>query len=344
MLTKGLGASPGAAVGPRLPDCGQRRRGRGEGGDGAAGAPRDLTGRRAGHAGRGNPHRSGRTGEPRGGRGPGLGEAGRRRSRVAPDLRAPADRGGRHHRRGRLAVDRRHIGLGRPGPGAPQPGGPSVGVLPVARVGGRDPDGAPRRPRQRRHGARRPPGPPARRRRHRPVPHRAHVPRRGPASGGASDDPCRYPRAGGKGPGGAPGGATGGLRRHPGGDGRAARDGAAPRPPLHEFLPDTGELAIKDATVGLSPEERKLFEAAKQWQEANPMLGTAGGPPRGHQAGPLRDAGAGPDGGRVRPSGVRRHPRRGDHDPAHGLARGARPGSQLGRGGRRGDLPGCPPG
>ncbi len=47
-------------------------------------------------------------------------------------------------------------------------------------------------------------------------------------------------------------------------------------PPLHEFLPDTGELAIKEATVGLSPEERRLFEAAKQWQEANPMLGTRG--------------------------------------------------------------------
>ncbi len=47
-------------------------------------------------------------------------------------------------------------------------------------------------------------------------------------------------------------------------------------PPLHEFLPDTGELAIKEATVGLSAEEQKLFEAAKQWHEFNPMLGTRG--------------------------------------------------------------------
>ena len=47
-------------------------------------------------------------------------------------------------------------------------------------------------------------------------------------------------------------------------------------PPLHEFLPDTGELAIKQATTGLSPEEERLFEAAKQWQEFNPMLGTRG--------------------------------------------------------------------
>jgi len=47
-------------------------------------------------------------------------------------------------------------------------------------------------------------------------------------------------------------------------------------PPLHEFLPDTGELAIKEATVGLTDEEQALFEAAKQWHEFNPMLGTRG--------------------------------------------------------------------
>jgi pyruvate, orthophosphate dikinase len=47
-------------------------------------------------------------------------------------------------------------------------------------------------------------------------------------------------------------------------------------PPLHEFLPDTGELAIKEATVGLTGEEQALFEAAKQWHEFNPMLGTRG--------------------------------------------------------------------
>ena len=47
-------------------------------------------------------------------------------------------------------------------------------------------------------------------------------------------------------------------------------------PPLHEFLPDTGELAIKEATVGLDDEEQALFEAAKHWHEFNPMLGTRG--------------------------------------------------------------------
>jgi pyruvate,orthophosphate dikinase len=47
-------------------------------------------------------------------------------------------------------------------------------------------------------------------------------------------------------------------------------------PPLHEFLPSTEELAIKEATTGLSDEEHELFEAAKTWHEFNPMLGTRG--------------------------------------------------------------------
>jgi len=47
-------------------------------------------------------------------------------------------------------------------------------------------------------------------------------------------------------------------------------------PPLHEFLPSTHELAVKEATVGLSDEERRLYDAARAWQEANPMLGTRG--------------------------------------------------------------------
>ncbi len=47
-------------------------------------------------------------------------------------------------------------------------------------------------------------------------------------------------------------------------------------PPLHEFLPDIQELAVKEATVGLTDEESKLYEAAKSWHEVNPMLGTRG--------------------------------------------------------------------
>jgi pyruvate, orthophosphate dikinase len=47
-------------------------------------------------------------------------------------------------------------------------------------------------------------------------------------------------------------------------------------PPLHEFLPSTEELAIKDATDGLTPQERTLYDAARSWHEFNPMLGTRG--------------------------------------------------------------------
>ncbi len=47
-------------------------------------------------------------------------------------------------------------------------------------------------------------------------------------------------------------------------------------PPLHEFLPDTEVLAVKEASVGLTEEERRLYQAAKAWREVNHMLGTRG--------------------------------------------------------------------
>jgi pyruvate,orthophosphate dikinase len=47
-------------------------------------------------------------------------------------------------------------------------------------------------------------------------------------------------------------------------------------PPLHEFLPNTEELAVKDASVGLTEEEEKLYQASRAWKEVNPMLGTRG--------------------------------------------------------------------
>ena len=47
-------------------------------------------------------------------------------------------------------------------------------------------------------------------------------------------------------------------------------------PPLHEFLPSVEELRIKEATVGLSTEERALLKAAESWAEHNPMIGTRG--------------------------------------------------------------------
>jgi pyruvate,orthophosphate dikinase len=47
-------------------------------------------------------------------------------------------------------------------------------------------------------------------------------------------------------------------------------------PPLHEFLPPTEELAVKEATHGLDDQERALLAAARSWHEVNPMLGTRG--------------------------------------------------------------------
>jgi pyruvate,orthophosphate dikinase len=47
-------------------------------------------------------------------------------------------------------------------------------------------------------------------------------------------------------------------------------------PPLHEFLPDVESLAVKQAREGLSEEEERLFAAAKNWREVNPMIGTRG--------------------------------------------------------------------
>jgi pyruvate, orthophosphate dikinase len=47
-------------------------------------------------------------------------------------------------------------------------------------------------------------------------------------------------------------------------------------PPLHEFLPKTEELHIKKAVSGLTPLEEKLLAAGEAWHEFNPMIGTRG--------------------------------------------------------------------
>jgi len=47
-------------------------------------------------------------------------------------------------------------------------------------------------------------------------------------------------------------------------------------PPLHEFLPDVAELEIKAATNGLTAEEARLLAEATAWSEVNPMLGVRG--------------------------------------------------------------------
>jgi pyruvate,orthophosphate dikinase len=47
-------------------------------------------------------------------------------------------------------------------------------------------------------------------------------------------------------------------------------------PPLHEFLPSTEELRVTAAQRELTAEESALLDAAVAWHEENPMLGTRG--------------------------------------------------------------------
>jgi pyruvate, orthophosphate dikinase len=47
-------------------------------------------------------------------------------------------------------------------------------------------------------------------------------------------------------------------------------------PPLHEFLPRLEEIIEREAEGGLDDETRELFAAARSWHEENPMLGTRG--------------------------------------------------------------------
>ena len=47
-------------------------------------------------------------------------------------------------------------------------------------------------------------------------------------------------------------------------------------PPLHEFLPRVDELELKQVREGLTAEEEALLNAARAWEEFNPMLGTRG--------------------------------------------------------------------
>ncbi len=47
-------------------------------------------------------------------------------------------------------------------------------------------------------------------------------------------------------------------------------------PPLHEFLPDVGELRLEQVTTGLDAEGEQMLAAAEHWSEHNPMLGIRG--------------------------------------------------------------------
>jgi pyruvate,orthophosphate dikinase len=47
-------------------------------------------------------------------------------------------------------------------------------------------------------------------------------------------------------------------------------------PPLHEFLPSIEEVIAGEASVDVEDEVRALYRAARAWREENPMLGTRG--------------------------------------------------------------------
>jgi pyruvate,orthophosphate dikinase len=47
-------------------------------------------------------------------------------------------------------------------------------------------------------------------------------------------------------------------------------------PPLHEFLPDIEDLVVREASGDLGDGEAELLAAARSWHEVNPMLGTRG--------------------------------------------------------------------
>ena len=188
---------------------------------------------------------------------------------------------------------------------------------------------------QRRHRRRRRPGPPPRRAGHRAVPHRAHVPRRAPGADRA---------------------AGAGRRRRA--NASAALEALLPLqrddfvqiftemdglpvtvrlldPPLHEFLPDRTELAVKVAVARERGEDvagdEKLLAAVERLHESNPMLGLRGvrlglTVPGlfGMQVRAIAEAAGGPDQGRRRPA-------RGDHGAADRVGDGAAPDPRRGR-------------
>ena len=168
----------------------------------------------------------GRPRQPRRRRRPGLGQARRRRRRHGPRSAA-----GAFTRRRRDASPRATSSPSTAPPArsslgevAAQPRRAAGRVRDHPQVGRRDPQGPAGRAGQRRQRPRRRQRPPVRRRGHRPVPHRAHVPRRGPAADRAAHDPRRHRRRRRR--------AAleelrvaqkAGLRRHPRGHGRPAR-------------------------------------------------------------------------------------------------------------------------
>jgi pyruvate,orthophosphate dikinase len=145
--------------------------------------------------------------------------------------------------------------------------------------------GAPGGAGQRRQRARRRQRPQLRGRGHRPVPDRAHVPRRGPPAHRAAHDPGRHARR-------RRAAALEELREAQKRDFieiLEAMDGLPVTvrlldPPLHEFLPSTEELEIKKATVGADRRGGEAVGRGPGLARGQPDARHPWGPPRGDQA------------------------------------------------------------
>ena len=141
----------------------------------------------------------------------------------------------------------------------------------------RAPDVGARQRRQRRGRRARPP---LRRAGHRPVPHRAHVPRRAAPAGRAAD-PRRHRRGAGD----ASSTSCCRCSARTSSSILEAMDGLPVTirlldPPLHEFLPDITELSVRVAVAEARGEKRegdlRMLQAVHQLHEQNPMLGLRG--------------------------------------------------------------------
>ena len=326
-LAKGLNASPGAAVGKVYftADDAEAHHA-----DGRARDPRparDLARRPARHdRGRGHPHVARRAGEPRGGRRPRHGHAGGlRRVRARHRRRGAGVPRGRHASCARATSSRSTARPARSWSARCRSSRPSRPVRSASILGWADEF----RTLKVRTNADLPHdaqvAPPVRRRGHRPLPHRAHVPRRPAAA-----RPALHPRR------------RRGARSTP--RSPSSRSCSAPTssgileamdglpvtvrlldPPLHEFLPDIEELLVRDAKGELDDDgPRPAPRGAQQWQEANPMLGTRGVRLGDPQARALPDAGQGAARSRDRAQARGRRPAGRDHDPARRLEARAR--------------------
>ena len=362
VATKGLPASPGAASGQVVFTV---RAGRGvdrAGQEGAARPEGDRAGRHPRHGSRaGHPDRDRRHDVARRRRRPPDGPAvGRRRAARCRSTRRPR-RSRSAARRSRKATGVSFDGLTgevKLGKVATKPSEilqvlagkmkpERVGHLPAlqhaAGLGRQGPHAG--HPRQRRPAGSVRAGVRLRRARHRPVPHRAHVLRRGPHREGAAHDPRRQREGPPRGAGRAAAAAARGLLRRVQGDARRAGHdphdrSAAARVPAEARGPDGRDREARGqraATPPSWPRRRRCCTRVEQLHEFNPMLGHRGVPPRHHLSRDHRDAGAGHLRGGVPAGEGRPQGRARGHDSARRPRQGAaRPEGDRRPRGRRG--------